>query len=140
MALPTWLARFNRRATNQITGRFAGRLPGFAILIHTGRRSGRIYRTPINAFRDGDDYIIALTYGPNRDWVRNVLAARGCEMVTRGKQISLANPRIATDSSHRWAPFPVRLVLGLAGAPEYMRLTRVTPSAAPHAGSLRTGS
>lgn len=127
MALPPRIARFNRRVTNRVTGRFAGRVPGFAILIHTGRRSGRAYRTPINAFRDGDDYIVALTYGAETDWVRNVLAAGSCTLVTRGRQIPLANPRIITDPSKRWAPLPVRLVLGLIDAPQYMRLTRVPP-------------
>lgn len=135
MAIPRGVARFNRRATNQITRRFAGRLPGFAIVIHTGRRSGRTYRTPINAFHDGDDYIIALTYGANTDWVRNVQAAGACEIETRGRRISLANPRIVTDTSRRWAPPPVRLILTLIDAPQYMRLTRVAPSPTMHAGS-----
>jgi deazaflavin-dependent oxidoreductase (nitroreductase family) len=123
MVLPPWLARFNRRVTNRLTRRFADRLPGFAILIHRGRRSGQTYCTPVNAFRDGDDYIIALTYGPGTDWVRNVLAAGGCEMVTRSRRISLTNPRIVTESSRRWAPQPVRFFLG--GIAQYMRLTRV---------------
>jgi hypothetical protein len=39
----------------------AGWLPGFAILTHVGRRSGRVYRTPINVFRRGDQYLFALT-------------------------------------------------------------------------------
>jgi deazaflavin-dependent oxidoreductase (nitroreductase family) len=123
MALPQWLARFNCRATNRLTRTFAGELPGFAIVVHTGRRSGRTYRTPVNAFRDGNDYIIALTYGPETDWVRNVRAAGGCGLLTRGRRIRLTNPRIFVDPSRRWAPLPVRLVLGLIGASQYMRLT-----------------
>lgn len=130
MALPQWLARFNRRITNRITQLFAGRLPGFAIVIHTGRRSGQTYRTPINAFRDGNDYIIALTYGAETDWVRNVEAAGGCELVTRGRRVRLTNPRIVTDPSRRWAPLPVRLVLGIIGASQYLRLTRMPLSSA----------
>lgn len=130
MALPQGLARFNRRITNRITQLFAGRLPGFAIVIHTGRRSGQTYRTPINAFRDGNDYIIALTYGAETDWVRNVEAAGGCELVTRGRRVRLTNPRIVTDPSRRWAPLPVRLVLGIIGASQYLRLTRMPLSSA----------
>ena len=124
MTLSARVARFNRRVTNRVTGTFADHLPGFAILIHTGRRSGQTYRTPINAFRDGDDYIIALTYGAETDWVRNVLAAGGCKLVTRGRQVTLAHPRIIADPHRRWAPLPVRLVLGFIGASQYMRLTR----------------
>ena len=131
MALSQRIARFNRRVTNRITRPVADRLPGFAIVIHRGRKSGRTYRTPVNAFRDGNDYIIALTYGPETDWVRNVRAAGGCEIVTRGRRVRLINPRLVTDPSRRWAPPPVRLVLGLIDAPQYLRLTRVpTPSAA----------
>src|SRR5690348_16112105 len=91
VALPPWLARFNRHATNRLTSVFAGRAPGFGIVIHTGRRSGRVYRTPVNAFRDGDDDLIALTYGAQADWVRNVLAAGGCTLVTRGRAVRLTN-------------------------------------------------
>lgn len=130
MPAPHWLARFNRRATNQLVQRVAGRLPGFAIVFHTGRRSGRTYRTPVNVFRDGDSYIIALTYGSNTDWVHNVLVADGCELLTRGQRITLAHPHLITDPSRRWAPLPVRLALRLIGAAEYMRLTCVIHNAA----------
>ena len=34
------------------------------------------YRTPLNVFRgDEDHFVIALTYGPGADWVRNIVAA-----------------------------------------------------------------
>lgn len=124
MPLPGSVARFNRRALNRVTGRFADKLPGFAIVHHIGRRSGRVFSTPVNAFHDGGDYIIALTYGADADWVKNVLAADGCELTTRGQRVKLIQPRIITDPARRWAPLPVRIVLGLIHAPQYMRLTR----------------
>lgn len=126
MPLPGGVARFNRRVTNRVARRFADRLPGFAVVLHTGRRSGRSYRTPVNVFRDGNDFLIALTYGPAADWVHNVLAAGGCEIVTQGKHVRLANPRIITDTARRWAPLPVRLVLRIVDVPQYMRLTSVS--------------
>ena len=46
-----WVAAFNLAVTSRITSRFAARLPGFGILTHVGRKSGRIYRTPVNVFR-----------------------------------------------------------------------------------------
>ena len=128
MPLPQQVARFNRRVTNRITRPFADRLPGFGIVIHRGRTSGRTYRTPINVFRDGNDYIIALTYGAEADWVRNVQAAGGCQIVTRGRRISLTNPRLVTDPRRQWAPPLVRLILGLTNVPQYLRLTRVPAS------------
>jgi deazaflavin-dependent oxidoreductase (nitroreductase family) len=129
VALPPWLARFNHRATNRLTGTFAGWAPWFGIVIHTGRRSGRVYRTPVNAFRDGDDYLIALTYGTQTDWVRNVLAAGRCSLVTRGREVRLTRPLVVTNALQHWAPLPVRVVLALIGAPQYLRLTHAAPGA-----------
>src|SRR6202040_28441 len=70
-----WVAAFNLAVTNRITGRFADRLPGFGILTHVGRKSGRVYRTPVNVFRAPQGFLIALTYGRDSEWVKNVVAA-----------------------------------------------------------------
>ena len=50
-----WVAAFNLAVTNRITTRFAGRLPGFGIVTHAGRKSGKLYRTPVNVFRGRRD-------------------------------------------------------------------------------------
>lgn len=126
MPLPDWLARFNRSTTNRLTRSFAGRLPGFAIVVHTGRRSGRRYRTPVNIFRSGDDYVIALTYTRERDWVRNVIAAGGCEVETEGTTLHLQDPHIVTDARRSLVPGPVRPILEALGVTEFMRLTPAT--------------
>jgi hypothetical protein len=55
------------------------------VVVHRGRRPGRRYRTPVNVFATEDGYRFALTYGPDTDWVRSVLAAGGCEQQTRGR-------------------------------------------------------
>ena len=134
MPAPRSIARFNRRFTNRLFLKVAGYLPGFAIVSHVGRKSGRTYRTPVNAFRIEDGYIIALTYGSESDWVKNVMAAGYCELQTRGRRVRLIDPRIETDESKSWAPLPVRLILDLIDAPQYMRLSleRASPgSTAP---------
>jgi hypothetical protein len=46
-----WLAKINIAFTNRITSLFGGWLPGFGILTHVGRKSGRVYRTLVNVFR-----------------------------------------------------------------------------------------
>jgi deazaflavin-dependent oxidoreductase (nitroreductase family) len=124
MPIPYAVARFNRRVTNRITRHIAGWMPGFAIVIHTGRRSGRTFRTPVNAFSGGDGYRIALTYGADSDWVRNVMASGGCALIHLRKQIELHQPRIETDPTCRWAPPVVRLVLRVIHASQYMQLSR----------------
>jgi deazaflavin-dependent oxidoreductase (nitroreductase family) len=85
-----WLAKINIAFTNRITGVFAGWLPGFGILTHVGRKSGKVYRTPVNVFRASNGFIIALTYSSQSEWVKNVLAAGGCELKTRGKKYRLS--------------------------------------------------
>ena len=104
MPLPRALARFNLVVTNRIARRVAGRIPGFAIVTHVGRRSRRVYQTPVNLFRPDDQWVIALTYGRDSQWVRNVIAAGKCEVETRGEQISLVDPQIRRDPRRSRAP------------------------------------
>jgi deazaflavin-dependent oxidoreductase (nitroreductase family) len=123
MPLPRSIARMNRRVTNHLLSGLATRLPGFGVVVHTGRRSLRQYRTPVNVFRRGDRYIIALTYGPNADWVRNVLAHGGCTLETQGRTLHLSRPHLYHDESRRPVPAPVRLVLGLVNVNDFLELT-----------------
>jgi deazaflavin-dependent oxidoreductase (nitroreductase family) len=118
-----WLAKVNIAFTNRITTLFAGWLPGFGILTHVGRKSGKFYRTPVNVFRASNGFIIALTYSSQSEWVKNVLAAGGCELKTRGKKYQLSSPNVVHDPTRRRFPIPVRLVLGIVGADEYMELS-----------------
>ena len=119
-----WLAKINIAVTNRITGLFAGWLPGFGILTHLGRKSGKVYRTPINVFRASNGFIIALTYSSQSEWVKNVLAAGGCELRTRGKRYQLSSPQVVDDPTRRRFPISVRVVLKIVGADEYMELSK----------------
>ena len=119
MPLPASLARFNRVVTNKVTPLVAGWAPGFGIVTHHGRVSGRAYRTPVNVFRRPGGYAFALTYGRG-DWVRNVLHAGGCELLTRRRIHSLTNPRVVTDTEHRLVPAPVRPILRLIEVDEVL--------------------
>jgi deazaflavin-dependent oxidoreductase (nitroreductase family) len=120
-----WLAKINIAFTNRITGLFAGWLPGFGILTHVGRKSGKVYRTPVNVFRPSNRFIIALTYSSQSEWVKNVVAAGGCKLKTRGKKYQLSAPKIVRDPTRRRFPIPVRIVLRIVGADEYMELSKV---------------
>jgi deazaflavin-dependent oxidoreductase (nitroreductase family) len=119
-----WLAKINIAFTNRITSLFAGWLPGFGILTHVGRKSGKVYRTPVNVFRASNGFIIALTYSSQSEWVKNVLAAGGCELKTRGKKYQLSAAKVVRDSTRKRFPFPARLVLRTVGANEYMELSK----------------
>jgi len=125
MPFPMTLARFNRRVTNRFARRFAGRLPPLANLEHRGRRSGTIYRTPVVVFRDGDNgFVIALTYGPNTDWVRNVLASGGCTIESGGRPIVLTDPSLRSGTPEPPIPAPIRLALRLLRVSNYLHLRR----------------
>jgi deazaflavin-dependent oxidoreductase (nitroreductase family) len=124
--LPRALARFNLKVTNPILGHVAGRLPGFAIVTHVGRRSGTRRTTPVNLFRDGDRFVIALTYGPDSQWVRNVIAAGGCDVLTRGRTIHLVDPELVRDPRRRLVPRPVAMVLSAANVEHFLVLRRPT--------------
>jgi deazaflavin-dependent oxidoreductase (nitroreductase family) len=116
------LAKFNLSVTNRITGLFAGWLPGFGILTHVGRKSGKVYRTPINVFRATNGFVIALTYSSESEWVKNVLSAGYCELKTQGRAYQLFEPKVVHDPSRRRFPCLVRIVLRLVGADEYIEL------------------
>jgi deazaflavin-dependent oxidoreductase (nitroreductase family) len=118
-----WLAEINIIFTNRITSLFAGWLPGFGILTHVGRKSGKVYRTPVNVFRAPNGFVIALTYSSQSEWVKNVLAAAGCELKSRGKKYQLSSPKVVLDPTRQRFPIPVRVVLRIVGANEYMELS-----------------
>ena len=111
MVAPRGLARFNKHVTNRVFGLLAPFAPGFGVLVHTGRRSGRTFRTPVNIFRVEDGYVVALTYGPRSDWVRNVVAANGCDVITRGRTVHLTDPEIVHDPRLRRVPAFTRPIL-----------------------------
>ena len=76
----------------------------------------------MNVFRASNGFIIALTYSSQSEWVKNVLAAGGCELKTRGKKYHLSAPNVVRDPMRRRFPIPVRVVLRIVGADEYMEL------------------
>jgi deazaflavin-dependent oxidoreductase (nitroreductase family) len=119
-----WRIRpFVNRYVNPLTRPIAKRLPGFAILTHRGRKTGRTYRTPINVFRRGDDYVFFLTYGSDVQWVKNVLANDSCSIETGGRVVELVEPELVDDPELRSAPPHVRfLEKRIAGVTQYLRM------------------
>jgi deazaflavin-dependent oxidoreductase (nitroreductase family) len=118
----SFLRPFTTRLVNPISRRFAGWLPGFGLLTYIGRKSGRRYRTPLNVFRRGSFYMFALTYGSEVNWVRNVLAAGGCELRVRGHNVRLVEPELLVDPAGRLVPLPVRVFLRLNRVTEFLRM------------------
>jgi deazaflavin-dependent oxidoreductase (nitroreductase family) len=80
---------------NPVIVKFAGRrhFPIAAQIHHVGRRSGKAYVTPATAHVHGDVIVIALTFGNQSDWSRNVRAAGGCSIRVNGRDYRATNPQ-----------------------------------------------
>ena len=118
--MPRWLGRFNRVVTNRVARLGAGWLPGCGIVEHVGRRSGEQYRTPVNVYRRERGYTVALVYGSNAEWTKNVLAAGSASIVTRGRTHAVVNPRVVTDATRAAVPAPIRPILRLVDVDEFL--------------------
>ena len=113
---------FTTHILNRFTRLFIHRVPGFAIINHRGRKSGEIHRTPMNVFRDGDDYLFALTYGSGVQWVKNIMAAGEADLRIGDKTIHLTGPELFIDPKRRLMPLPVRFMLGVMRVSEFLRM------------------
>ena len=72
-----------------------GRHFGMAAQIrHVGRRSGWAYITPVSARRSGDRVAIALTFGNQSDWSRNVRSAGGGTIRIKGEDYDITQPQV----------------------------------------------
>jgi deazaflavin-dependent oxidoreductase (nitroreductase family) len=115
MQLPQRLARFNRYVTNPIQRLWAGWAPGMGILEHVGRKSGKQYRTPLGVFPTDDGVVIVLTYGPDRDWLKNITATGGAHIKSHGKTSEFVDPQVvpkadaARSVKGLWRPVVARM-------------------------------
>jgi deazaflavin-dependent oxidoreductase (nitroreductase family) len=117
-----YLRPFTTRFVNPVTRLVAGWLPGFGILSYRGRKSGKEYRTPMNVFRRGHHLVFALTYGPDVQWVKNVMAAGELDVRTLGRDVHLVAPELFHDPARREMPALVRPFLGFMRVTEFLRM------------------
>ena len=133
MPIPKWIARMNRFVTNPLARIVAGWAPGFAIVRHRGRKSGKTYSTPVNIFEvegQGGGFVIALTYGADVDWLKNVMAAGSCTVRYRRRKIDLTDPVfIGTAEGMELMPAIVKRILRATKVTQFVRLRRSSGSA-----------
>jgi deazaflavin-dependent oxidoreductase (nitroreductase family) len=109
---------------NRLTRRLAhASLGPFSIVRHVGRRSGKLYETPIIVSRVNDGFVIELTYGPDVDWHKNVVAAGSCSVVWHGQEYRIDQIEPLDTQTGR-AAFPPwqRLILRLLGRKHFEKL------------------
>ena len=86
---------FARRVVNPRMLRTAGTAGArTSVVHHVGRRTGRAYRTPVDARPTEDGFVVALPYGITANWVRNVLTAGSAVVVHDGVTHRLDRPEL----------------------------------------------
>lgn len=124
---PSPAVRAIARATSPLTLRLSGRryFPLWAVLHHTGRRSGRAYSIPVAIRASADAFTISLPWGEGTHWVQNVLAAGGCTIRWRGRDYTAVDPRVIEPEEAASAfSFWQRAILRVAGVRSVLRLRR----------------
>ena len=104
-----------KHTLNPLTRRMARSSFGpFSIIRHVGRRSGKLYETPIIVSRLGDGFVIELTYGPDVDWHKNVVAAGGCTVLWHGRKYIIDGIEpLDTETGRAAFPWLARMILRL---------------------------
>ena len=118
------MARFNRAVTNKLAVHVAGVLPGMGIVMHVGRRTRDVYRTPVLVFPTSNGFRVALTYGRDSDWVKNALAHGAVRLITRYREYELTEPEVVVDEHRQHVPLFLRGVLGVLRVTEFLDFHR----------------
>ena len=89
-----------QRTMKPVALRGAGTPGAYASVIrHVGRTTGRRYETPVVAVPTDDGFVIALPYGLNTDWLKNVLASGSAIVVDEGTTYEVDQPQIVPAAS-----------------------------------------
>ncbi len=96
----------------------------FALLRHVGRRSGKSYEIPIMVWLVKDCFVIALTYGPNVDWLRNLQATNQGSLRWHKREYVFQTPVFIDEKTALSAlpPF-IKFVLRRLGSHEFVKLS-----------------
>ena len=97
------------------------------LIHHVGRRSGRVYATPLAIHRRGARLFVPLTYGPDARWCLNVMAAGSCLVSLRGQRLSAGRPRLV---DHASLPPGLGRAYRLIPIGEFLELTVLGPEQA----------
>ena len=93
MIFPVWVENLQIKYMNPVMAPLAKRLPGFSVVTHRGRKSGKQYETTVSSFRKDNVLAIGLLHGKT-NWVKNVLAAGEADIRVSGKDLHVVNPRV----------------------------------------------
>ncbi len=101
--------------------------PFYAVLHHTGRRSGKAYATPVVALRTPEGFIVPLPFGDATQWARNVFAAGGGALTFAGRDYRIAEPRVIDREDARSVlPAFVRFLAARLGLRQFVLVRRIS--------------
>jgi deazaflavin-dependent oxidoreductase (nitroreductase family) len=114
---------------NPVIAKLAGKqhVRAYALIEHRGRRSGRVYTTPVAAQRIADGFMVPMAFGEQADWFRNVQAAGECVIRWNGVAYHVFEPELVDWPTARQAFGPVERLLAPLFARQFVRL-RQAPS------------
>lgn len=93
MIFPVWFENFQIKYLNPALRPLSKKLPGFSVIKHRGRTSGKEYETIVTSYRKDDVLAIMLAHGKT-NWVKNVLAAGQADIHVGRTDLHLVNPRV----------------------------------------------
>ena len=73
--------------------------PLYGVIEHRGRRSGKVFRTPVVVKPTRNGFIVPMPYGEGTDWYRNVLAAGGCLIRWNGRDYQVGDPELIRNAT-----------------------------------------
>ena len=120
MAFPRRMAAVPR-LLNPLVLPLTRRVPPLAVLHHRGRRSGRSYDTPVQAYHTPDGWVVGLAYDHNSAWVLNLLAAGGGEMTRLGRRYRISQPRRVGREALKTLPALAALQMRAVGIDEFLQ-------------------
>lgn len=125
--------RANRAFINKMQMRTAGTPDAYAAVVHhRGRRSGRPYKTPVGAEPTEDGFVIAMVYGSNSDWSRNVRAAGEAAVTYEGETVTVDRPEVVPiDDVIEYFPAKTRRSLHRFGVTHAVRVRRAVARELP---------
>lgn len=94
MPVPKWVAGINKRFFNKLELKRGIR----PVLTHVGRTSGKTFHTPLDAHRVDGGFIFICMYGPDSDWVKNILASGTAHLTVEDREFDLDSPHLMTQN------------------------------------------
>lgn len=107
-------------------------MPVLGVLVHRGRKTGRLYSTPLGMRPLGESFVMPLTFSEDAAWYRNVLASGWGVVRYRGHEHTLIAPEVidygaAAPAFPRYELLQFRLV----GIYEYLRMRQAPTGWSP---------